>query len=211
MYGQFSNCQEPNWHLTQENWANQLVDDQLQIAMKGGVDKDGIYWQGREEGETLAAAVGRQSWDHPAVECSVKAPCYRDLDCRKIGSWTSLAIGYLGMITKRPFAFLASSAFSNLNQQLVNQHNQLQHALERLALDTFSIDTFFPGEKKNFDVQNSLIGLEIVFTIFGDFIPGDGAALTVDSADSIASGVENSLQILGREIRMKHKSDFPIK
>ena len=193
VYGQFGSCHQLNWHLTQENWATQLVDEQLQIAMEGGVDHDGIYWQGRSEGETLAQAVGRQFWDEPAVECSLKAPCHRQVDCRKIGSWTSLAIGYPGKVTKRPFAFLASSAFSNLNLQLVNQHNQLQHALERLALDTFSIDTFFPHENRNFDVQNSLIGLGVVFTIFGGFIPGGASALALNSAGTIASGVGSFL------------------
>ena len=198
LYDQFEICQSSSWNLSRENWVNINVDELLQLSLHGGVDDRGLYWEGRRQGEIVAQAVGRQFWNIPGgIECSVKAPCRIPLDCTRIGSWTALSLGYLGRVTRQPFTYLVSSAFLNLNQQLWNQYNELKDALQSLALDTFSIGTFFPSDKRDFDVQNSLTGLSIMFTILGGIIPG-GAALTLVSAGTIASGVGSFLANSGQ-------------
>ncbi|KAI4142426.1 MAG: hypothetical protein L6R39_004942 [Caloplaca ligustica] len=88
-----------------------------------------------------------------------------------------------------PWVFLASSALKNINQQLINQYNELKGAIESLALDTFSIDEFFPTKSQDFDLQNSLAGLSGIFSILGGFVPVPGVGAAISAAGTIASGV----------------------
>ncbi|KAL8692044.1 MAG: hypothetical protein Q9218_002853 [Villophora microphyllina] len=88
-----------------------------------------------------------------------------------------------------PWVYLAGSAFRNIDQQLRNQYNQLEHAIESLALDTFSIDSFFPTKDQQFDLQNSLAGLGGIFSILGGFIPVPVAGSFISAAGTIASSV----------------------
>ncbi|KAL8755339.1 MAG: hypothetical protein Q9199_003718, partial [Rusavskia elegans] len=75
----------------------------------------------------------------------------------------------------------------NINRQLRNQYDELKDAIESLALDTFSIDDFFPKKSQDFALQNSLAGIGGLFSILGGFVPVAGPAIA--AAGTIASGV----------------------
>ncbi|KAI9777998.1 MAG: hypothetical protein M1835_005086 [Candelina submexicana] len=74
-----------------------------------------------------------------------------------------------------------------MNQQLVNQYNELEDAIESLALDAFSIDDFYPEKAQDFSLLNSLTGLSGIFTIVGGFVPTVGPA--IEATGTIASAV----------------------
>lgn len=85
------NCQDTDFDLTQENWWKSETDTNLRVALDGGIDTDGLYWQGQRKNESMAEAIGRQFWNfHGALE-------------RKI------------IPLKIPWVFLASSALKNIN------------------------------------------------------------------------------------------------
>ena len=179
-------CENEIFKLNQDQWEKSSVDKNLQTALHGGIDSYGVYWEGLRANESLSEATGRQFWDLLGVRCTLSTPCQPVLDCSRIGSYTALALGRLDKPMKLPWVLLASSAFKNLNQQLLNQYNELKDALESLALDTFSIDVFYPPKKdKTLDLQNTLTGLSGIFTILGGFIPFAGQA--VEAAGTIAS------------------------
>lgn len=189
--GRLSPCDSEIFDLTESNWATRKVDENLQIAVHGGVDSQGLYWEGRRKSEKLAETVGRQFWGLRGVKCTLDSPCQEPLDCKTIGSFTAVALGKRGKIMQQPWVFLASSALMNINQQLLNQYNELKDAIESLALDTFSIDEFFPKKGQDFGLQNGLAGLSVIFSILGGFIPVAGPAIS--AAGTIASGVGSFL------------------
>ncbi|KAL8911471.1 MAG: hypothetical protein Q9172_007668 [Xanthocarpia lactea] len=86
-----------------------------------------------------------------------------------------------------PWVLLASVAFKNINQQLQNQFTQLNFAILSLALNTFSIDDFFPTKDQLFDLQNGLAGLGGILSILGGFVPVFGSSIS--AAGTIAAGV----------------------
>lgn len=180
-------CSALFWQLTQENWQVNKTDDCLQIALQGGVDYDGVYWGGRTEGETFAEALGRQFWNINGNTCTIKNPCDPVLDCTKIGSFTAVGLGKYGKPMRIPWTLFVSSALVNINRQLRNQYDELKDAIESLALDTFSIDDFFPKKSQDFALQNSLAGIGGLFSILGGFVPVAGPAIA--AAGTIASGV----------------------
>lgn len=90
--------------------------------------------------------------------------------------------------------FFATSAFVNINRQLRNQYNALEAALESLALDTFSIDEFFPTKSQDYDLQNSLAGLGSIFSTLGGFVPIPVVREAIATAGTIASGVGTFLE-----------------
>lgn len=185
---QFSPCGGPIWDLTDTNWVASGVDENLQIALNGGVDSNGVWWEGRRAGMTLSESLGLQFWNNEE-KCTLKTPCNPVLDCTKLGSFTAVALGRLHKPMMLPWVFLASSALKNINQQLINQYNELKGAIESLALDTFSIDEFFPTKSQDFDLQNSLAGLSGIFSILGGFVPVPGVGAAISAAGTIASGV----------------------
>ncbi|KAL8752049.1 MAG: hypothetical protein Q9184_005863 [Pyrenodesmia sp. 2 TL-2023] len=180
-------CGSVYWQLTQENWQAHYTDECLQTALQGGVDHYGVYWEGRREGETFAEALGRQLWNINGNTCTIKNPCEPVLDCTKIGSFTAVGLGNYEKPMRTPWALSVSSALKNINRQLRNQYNELKDAIESLALDTFSIDDFFPKKSQDFALQNSLAGIGGLFSILGGFVPVAGPAIA--AAGTIASGV----------------------
>ncbi|KAI9699734.1 MAG: hypothetical protein M1836_002768 [Candelina mexicana] len=96
-------------------------------------------------------------------------------------------MGTTNQAAQLPWVLLASSAFKNINQQLVNQYSELKDAIESLALDAFSIDDFYPEKAQDFSLLNSLTGLSGIFTIVGGFVPTVGPA--IEAAGTIASAV----------------------
>ena len=85
---------------------------------------------------------------------------------------------------KIPWVFLVTSAFGNIMRQFVILDNELQHANESLALDTFSVDIFFPFKDQQCSIRNSLVGVSSVLSILGGFLlagPAFSAAGTVIS------------------------------
>ena len=185
---QYAPCSEQIWNLTQRNWIDLMVDSQMQVALQGGVDASGVYWEGRRVGETFAETVERQFWASPGNRrCSITTPRVDLPDCSTVGSFTAIALGRTLKPMRIPWVLLATTALANINQQLVNQYSELKDALESLGLDTFTIDDFFPTKDAHLGLQNSLAGLGAVFSILGGFIPVAGPAIA--AAGTIASAV----------------------
>ncbi|KAL6716082.1 hypothetical protein ACLMJK_005648 [Lecanora helva] len=182
---QRTSCNGQQWALTQKNWRLAKVDTNLQAALEGGTDSDGVFWQGRDANEMFSQAIGRQLWGEQGVQCTLANPCRPALKCEDIGSHTAVSLGTSDVVLKSQWAFLATSAIKNINQQLWNQYNELKDAIESLALDTFNIDDFFPKKGQNFPLLDSLTGLSTIFSILGGFVPVVGEA--VSAAGTIAS------------------------
>ena len=91
---------------------------------------------------------------------------------------------------------------------MLNQYNELKDALESLALDTFSIDDFFPKKGQDYDLLNGLAGLSGIFSILGGFVPGVGFALSI--AGTIASSVGTFLSnsVAAAEDSLKAQKTF---
>ena len=183
-------CSSDDYNLVQENWMVKSVDYNLQVSLIGGVDRLGVYWQGGQVNEFFAETIGRQFWNLRGVKCTRATPCQPDLDCSRIGPYTALALGTTKKPVSIPWVLLASSAIKNINQQLVNQYDQLENAIESLALNAFTIDDFFPKKSQNPSLQNNLTGLSGIFTL-GGFIPVGGPA--IEAAGTIASSIGNFL------------------
>ncbi|KAL8854460.1 MAG: hypothetical protein Q9221_000731 [Calogaya cf. arnoldii] len=180
-------CDNKVWQLTPENWRSRGTDEKLLIALEGGVDSLGVYWEGGKEGETFAETMGRQFWDQLGNTCTIRNPCEPDLFCTQIGSYRAVSLGQLHNVMPLPWVLLVSSALKNINTQLVNQYNELKDAIESLALDTFSIDDFFPKKDQNFPLRNILAGISSLFSILGGLVPVVGTAFSTTSV--IAGGV----------------------
>lgn len=183
-------CQDPQWDLTPQNWNGSNTDRNLQRALQGGVDEKGNCWEGRKGNATLAETFGRQFWN-VFLKCTLANPCQHALDCNSVGPFNANPLGQSKPIPV-PWIFFATSAFVNINQQLRNQYNELKDAIESLALDTFSIDDFFPTKSQDFSLFNSLTGLSGIFSILGGFVPVAGPFIA--GAGTIASGVGTFLQ-----------------
>ena len=181
-------CAGESWDLNKANWDKFTTDKQLEIALQGGVDDTGLYWKG-SNGTTLAENFGRQFWN-VNLRCTLASPCQHALDCSSVGSFTA------NLDSSIPYpshwVYFATAAFVNINQQLRNQYTELGDAIESLALDTFSIDIFFPTKSQDFDLSNSLAGLSGIFSILGGFVPVAGPFIS--AAGTIASGVGTFLE-----------------
>ena len=188
---QRSPCSGQQYDLTQDNWRAASVDENLQVALQGGSDSLGVFWSGRSEDQTFSQSLGWQLWGEHGVQCTLENPCKPALKCDEIGSQTAVSGGTSDQVLKSPWAFLATSAIKNINQQLWNQWNELQNAIESLALDTFNIDDFFPKKGQNFDLLESLSGLSTLLSIVGGFVPVVGPAIS--AAGAIASGTATFL------------------
>ena len=188
---QRTNCEDLFFDLTPQNWAKLRVDENLQIALRGGIDTGGVFWEGQRVNESTAEAVGRQFWYLRGVKCTIRSPCQPTLDCSRIGSYTATRLGKSDTPMKLPWVLLASSAIKNLNQQLVNQYSELKDAIQSLALDTFSIGYFYRVEKQDFSVRESLPGLCGLFTVLGGFVPVIGPFAEITG--TVASGVAGYL------------------
>ncbi|KAL9621849.1 MAG: hypothetical protein Q9204_008080, partial [Flavoplaca sp. TL-2023a] len=182
------NCAAESWDLNKANWNKFTTDKQLEIALQGGVDDTGLYWEG-SNGTTLAENFGRQFWN-VNLRCTLANPCQHALDCSSVGSFTA----NLGSSIPYPshWVYFATAAFVNINQQLRNQHSELKDAIQSLALDSFTIDEFFPTKSQDFDLSNSLTGLSGIFSILGGFVPVAGPFIS--AAGDIASGVGTFLE-----------------
>ena len=179
-------CNGREFDLTSENWKNKQVNGHLRRALQGGVDTDGVFWEGRQGIEPIAQTIGRQFWLQRGEQCTIKQPCQPELSCERIGSFAGLALGTLGRPIKIPWVLLASSAVKNLNQQLGNTYEQVLDAIESLAFDAFSIDEFSPQPDPKTDVTDTLAGLGSIFTLLGGLIPG---GQVVEAVGTITSGV----------------------
>lgn len=188
--GYLENCQDSPWALTPENWNGANTDLNLQQALQGGVNEAGICWEGRSGNANLAEKFGRQFWN-VFLECTLANPCQHLLDCNSVGLFYTNPLGQ-SKPAPIPWIYLATSVFVNINQQLRNQYNELKDAIESLALDTFSIDDFFPTKSQDFSLSNSLTGLSGIFSILGGFVPVAGPF--IGAAGTIASGVGTFLQ-----------------
>ena len=186
-------CESEAWDLTQENWESADTDRKLQLALQGGVGSDGINWVGRRGNATLAETFGRQFWNEN-LKCTLANPCQHQLDCTSVGSFSAHPYGRQSNPVTYTWVFYATSAFININQQLQNQYNALEAALKSLALDTFSIDEFFPTMSQDFDLQNSLTGLSGIFSILGGFVPIPVVGEAIAAAGTIVSGVGTFLE-----------------
>ena len=183
-------CAGSYWDLVPDNWLHYQTDERLRAALQGGVDSDGLYWKGGD-GAPLAETFGRQFWGL-YIKCTLADPCQRVLDCTSVGSFTVNPMGRLPKPYPKQWIFLATAAFVNINKQLRNQYNELKDAIQSLALDTFSIDEFFPTKSQDFDLSNSLTGLSGIFSILGGFVPVAGPFIS--AAGTIASGVGTFLE-----------------
>ena len=188
-------CGDHRFDLIPYNWMLSETDTNLRAALKGGIDNVGIHWEGARAGETFAETVGRQFWNTRGTECTRRFPCKPTLSCAELGSFTAISLGKNEQPMKLPWVLFVSSALSNINQQLVNQYDQLEHAIESMGLDTFAIDDFFHKEDQDYSLQYSLSGLSGIFTILGGFIPGAAPALDITSgvASSIGSFLTTSV------------------
>ena len=185
---EISDCATWSWDLNKANWDQFRTDEQLKTALQGGVDDTGLYWKG-SDGKPLAESFGRQFWNEN-IRCTLAQPCQHALDCYSVGSFTAnpgLLVPY-----QSEWVYFATAAFVNINQQLRNQYDELKDAIESLALDTFSIDEFFPTKSQDFDLSNSLTGLSGIFSILGGFVPVAGPFIS--AAGDIASGVSTFLE-----------------
>ncbi len=181
-------CQSEIWDLSPTNWREQDVDRNIQISQQGGLDSEGVYWRGRSNDasrfdETFALLL----WNKPGVRCTLASPCQPDFDCTSIGSFTAVALGRYDEPMRLPWVLLASVAFRNIDQQLRNQYRELNNAILSLALETFTIDAFFPTKDQLFDLQNGLAGLGGILSILGGFVPVFGSSIS--AAGTIAAGV----------------------
>ncbi|KAL8964018.1 MAG: hypothetical protein Q9183_004770, partial [Haloplaca sp. 2 TL-2023] len=168
----------------------------MSLQPGGGVSEDGYYWRGPSDGDgdgdvpTLAETFGRQFWN-VNLKCTLANPCQHALDCESVGSYTA-NFGQPSAPGPSQWVYMATAAFVNINQQLRNQYNELKDAIESLALDTFSIDDFFPAKTEDFSLFDSLTGLSGIFSILGGFVPVAGPF--IGAAGTIASGVGTFLQ-----------------
>ncbi|KAL8686906.1 MAG: hypothetical protein Q9218_006778 [Villophora microphyllina] len=197
-------CDDDIWDLTEPNWTYLRVGQNLQIAMEGGIDLNGVYWKGRNNNTPFDEFFGQQFWNVDRISCTLANPCQHELNCdTDVGSFTAVALGSLHKPMKIPWVLLASSAFLNINQQLRNQYDEMKGAFAGLALDTFTIDEFFPTKNQEVGLQNGLAGLGGVLSILGGFIPAVGPA--VSAAGTIASGlgtfVANSIAASSDELQ----------
>lgn len=184
---QTAGCDQSPFALTAQNWKDKHVEVNLQIALDGGVDEYGVFWEGRRKQEPIATTIGRQFWDQLSEQCSIKDPCAPDINCERIGSYTGLALGRLGRPLKLPWVVLVSDAVKNLNLQLRNTFDQVLNAINSLALDAFYIDEFSPAKDPDTDIKDNLAGLGSILTILGGIIPVAGQ--TLDVAGTITSGI----------------------
>ena len=123
-------CSDHAYDLTTEGWQNQHVDECIQSVWMGGSSQglpDGTskshFWQGRKEGETFAAALGRQLMNVKDHQCTLEKPCNNlDLECENIGSWTALEGGSTEKPQRLLWAFYAMSGLTNLNAELLNRY-----------------------------------------------------------------------------------------
>ena len=180
-------CDSDAYSLTSTNWRKLDVDSNLNLALRGGVDQYGLFWEGRRDQEPIATTIGRQFWNSLDETCSIKNPCRPAIGCQTIGSFTGLAFGTLGRPVKVPWVLLASSAVKNLNRQFNDMYEQVVDAINSLALDAFSIDEFSPSPNPNTDVKNTLTGLGTLFTVLGGLIPAGG--LSLELVGTITSGI----------------------
>lgn len=201
---QFVPCRDLVWSLTQVNWVEQDVDKNFQISIYGGVDSLGVYWEGARINETMTDTVGRQLWNDPGARCTIKKPCGPTLHCTEIGSFDAIALGKTTTPMKIPWVFLVTSALSNMMQQFVTLDNELQHAIESLALDTFSIDEFSPKQDQHFILRKSLAGLGSILSILGGLVPVAGPAIA--TAGTIVSSAGT---LLGNYIAASTKEVQP--
>ena len=199
---QRTSCHTPQFALNRSLWDGEKIDEhQLPTLWRGGVDRGyhsdsytefpALFWTGALQDETFSEAVGRQLLNQPGFRCSLETPCRSSLECLNIGSWTAIAMGTQKVCLSLPWALHVISSLVNINQQLLNQYSELKDALESLALDTFSIDTYFPKKGQDVDVLNGLAGLSGLFSILGGFVPFAGPAIA--AAGTIASAVSYPL------------------
>ncbi|KAL8880839.1 MAG: hypothetical protein Q9198_001829 [Flavoplaca austrocitrina] len=186
-----ADCAHHKWDLKADRWNIAGVDSNLQEALRGGVDVDGLYWEGRRPGSPLAETFGRQFWN-VYLKCTLANPCQHPFDCNSVGSFRANPFGQLSGPVPSRWVYFATAAFVNINQQLRNQWDALNNAINNLAFNTFTIDNFFPSESQNFDLFNSLTGLSGIFSILGGFVPVAGPFIA--AAGTIASGVGTFLQ-----------------
>ena len=184
---QFYPCGDARYDLNTQNWERFSVDANFQVALTGGVDTQGVYWAGPRDNEKMMQTLGRDFWNFRGAQCSLETPCQPNLDCNSIGSWTAIGLGNAGKPRRQPWVLLATSALKNINQQLANQYGELKDAIESLALDTFSIDSFYPIKGQNPGLRDSLTGLSSIFSVLGGFIPNSGP--TISAAGTIVSAV----------------------
>ena len=181
-------CASGYWDLNKANWDRSETDEQLKIALQGGVDNNGLYWEGTK-GEPLAESFVDQFWDiEPG--CTLKNPCQNPLDCSSVGSFTANLGSSIPYQSR--WVYFATAALVNINRQLRNQYDELKDAIQSLALDAFSIDEFFPTKSQDVDLSNSLTGLSGIFSILGGFVPVAGPFIS--AAGTIASGVGKFLE-----------------
>lgn len=184
-------CGNSEWDLTQDNWNSRRTDGQLEIGLRGGLDSVGTYWPTLSANYTLSEKFTKQFWNVD-LKCTLADPCQHVPDCNSVGSFYANPMGFLPRPYPSYWVYYATSAFVNINQQLRNQYEEVKDAIESLALDTFSIDDFFPTKSQDFSLFNSLTGLSGIFSILGGFVPVAGPFVT--AAGTIASGVGTFLQ-----------------
>ena len=185
--------------LDADLWSYNNVDNLTKIMLNGGVDPAyNFVWLGPLENETLMETIGRSLLNDGALSCDLNNPCTDEKTCDQVGSWTAIALGKTGQVYEALWCYLFYAGFRNLNQQLANQYNELQHAIESLALDAFNIDTYFPKPNQDFDLLDAFSGLGGLFTILGGFIPFVGPGLevagaTANAIGTVASGISGFL------------------
>lgn len=184
---QFGTCGARSFDPNIQNWKDRNTDENLRIALshEGGVDSDGVYWEGWRSSDILSQSIGRQFWGLNDIQCSLASPCQHEVYCDRTGSWTAISLGNARRPRTQDWVIFASTAFEHIDQQLRNQYNELKDAIESLALDTFSIDDFFPEKDQNPALQNALAGLGGVLAILEGFISFVGPV--VSAAGTIAS------------------------
>ncbi|KAG8533909.1 uncharacterized protein KY384_001650 [Bacidia gigantensis] len=180
-------CTSDQYSLVPQKWLDYHVDDNLQTFLKGGIDTEGIWWPGADlSKQTLSKALGSQLQGSPDLECNIESPCTDQIDCNQIGSRAMIALGTTPTaVAKSQWGFYALFALEKISQQLFNQYGELKDALNRLALDTFTIGDFFPSPDQGFKLQNAITGMSTIFGIVGGFVPGGellAAAGTIASA-----------------------------
>ena len=160
-------CSDSGFATTRADWNESRADHALFTFMHGGRDEKGFWWPGVKKenpNATLPHEMGQHLLNGEEFYCNLEHSCDDHLDCASAGTRENMSLGTSNATLPIKWAFLAVIALENINKQLQVQYKGLQDAAIDATIATFNIDRFFPN-KKNFSIQNLLLGLGMAASI----------------------------------------------